>query len=183
MFEDIQRFVESGSDLSYGEFWKINQELTNLDWLNIAGELSNEEYLKQTNLINRKPVKNTLNFGKDTKKFSMALNHLFGEKEGQAKFKHESEHKKICERYNINYCFGIMKFNDIKGRGGGFVERTIQPFIQASDEDLLLLKPRKRILFHIENNKAPEDMSSGDEQDATFWKEKLKEFDSNNTSQ
>lgn len=187
MIEEFQRFFESESDLFYRELEEANQELAKLDWLNILGEISDEEYLKKVNSINEKPLKNILNFGKNTKKFSMALNHFFGEKEGQNKFNHELGHAKICEKHKIDYFFGIMKFNDIKKREDGFFERTFQPFIQASDQDLVLLNPRERVLFHIENNKAPKNMSSGDIEATEFWEKKLVEVeklnDFKNTSQ
>ena len=181
MIEEVQGFIVSESNLSYGEMWQINEDLINLDWLNIIGKISNKEYLEQVLLKSEKPSINTLCFGKDTIKFSAVLNQLFGEKEGQAKFTHELEHAKICEKHKIDYFFGIMKFSDIK-RKNGFIERNIQPFIQASDYDLVLLKPKERILFHIENNKSPKDMSEGDRKAAKFWEEKLMEFEKPNNS-
>ena len=140
MIEDVKKFLESKSDLSYGELWKIMQESAKLEWLNITGELSNEEYLRRIKSMNDKPLKSTFNFEKDAGKFSMALNHFYGEKRGQVDFTHELKHAKICEKHNINYFFGITIFNDIKDIGGGFFERTIQPFVQSSDEDLEVTK-------------------------------------------
>lgn len=182
MIEDVKEFFQSKSDLTYAELWKVIQESSKLEWLNITGELSNEEYLRQINSMNEKPLKNTFNFGKDYKKFFIALNHFYGEEKGKACFIHELKHAKICEKYNIDYFFGITIFDDVKDIGNGYFERTIQPFVQDSDKDLTLLNSRERILFHIENNEAPDDMSSGDEQAVIFWKEKLKEIDSKDIS-
>jgi len=169
MIEKIKEFFESDSDLSHGEMWQIDEDLANLEWENISGKISNEDYLRQVILKNEKPLRNSINFRKNTKKFSEFLKFLFGENLGKTKFLHELEHAKICDKHKIDYFFRISKFNDI--------ETTLQPFIQVFDEDLVLLEPRERILFLIENNRAPKDMSSGDLKMVGFWEGKLIEFD------
>jgi len=176
--EDIQKFIESESNLSYEELLQINQALDNLEWLNIIGKISNEEYKKQNASKNEKPSKHIINFGKEVKKFATALHYIFGKDEAKRMVIHELKHAEVCEEYNVGYFFGIMKLKDIKGK------KAIQAFILPSYEETMLLKPRDRILFNIKLNEAPgEDMSDGDKETAVFWRDKLKEFDSKNTSQ
>jgi len=176
MFKNINEFINSKEGIGATELTEIFKEIDELDWLYIIKKISDEEYKKKYDEYNERIFRYSITFGENIREFTESLILLMGNERALKVLIHELKHVEYYKKWNIKYVFGIIKFSGAV-QENDIIKMDLDPFVYGSYEDVMLLKPRDRILFLIEVNEAPEDMSEGDKNSSNFWKDKLKEFD------